>query len=142
MEAVEWNTPEVVDALLDAGASAPGGVDVDARDAHGWTALILTAWRKAPDPEVVKRLLRAGADANASNRYGETALMWAAEWDVPEAVKLLLDAGARVDARDGEGRTALMWAHSPEAVRLLLDAGANPNLRDNYGQRAVRGQET
>ncbi len=45
--------------------------------------------------EVITILLKAGADKNAQDQDGVTALMRAAEsWDSAEAVTALLDAGA------------------------------------------------
>ncbi|HEX7139124.1 MAG TPA: ankyrin repeat domain-containing protein [Vicinamibacterales bacterium] len=80
------------------------------------------------DASLVKRLLASGADPNARNRAGATALMWA----VPDVAKiqLLLDAGADVDARSEEGRSALAIASgtvgATPALTLLLDYGAQP----------------
>src|SRR5439155_14193543 len=80
------------------------------------------------DASLVKRLLSAGADPNAKNVAGATALMWAAP-DV-ETMRLLLDAGADVSARSDDRRTALVVASgivggSP-AVQQLLEYGADP----------------
>src|SRR5204863_7883967 len=57
---------------------------------------------------LVKRLLGAGADPDAANLAGATALMWAAA--DADKVQLLLDAGADVDARSDDRRTALVIA--------------------------------
>ena len=45
--------------------------------------------------DAVKRLLAAGADVNARERwFGETALMWAAAENHADAVRALVEAGA------------------------------------------------
>ena len=81
------------------------------------------------DTALVKRLLDAGADPNASNSAGATALMWAA----PDAstMRVLLDAGADVNARSDDRRSALLItsgsAGAAAGLRLLLDYGADPS---------------
>jgi ankyrin repeat protein len=77
--------------------------------------------------EVVRLLLKAGADPNTTLRGGETALMTAARTGKVGPVQLLLDAGARVYARDRKEQTALMWAAAEGhagVVSALLAAGA------------------
>ena len=76
------------------------------------------------DAALVKRLLDAGADPNAANSAGATALMWAAP-DL-ETMRVLLDAGADVNARSEDRRSALLitsgsvgrGAGAPAAARL------------------------
>lgn len=68
------------------------GVDVNARDEHGNTALIEAA-RYGHD-EVVQALLVAKADVRAKNNEGKTALMVAAEGGHDQIVRLLKQAGA------------------------------------------------
>ena len=43
----------------------------------------------------VKRLIEEGADVNAQNNYGGTALMRASQEGHPEVAKLLIEAGAK-----------------------------------------------
>ena len=81
-----------------------------------------------------------GADANAADSFGSTALMAAVRQHDVAAVRALLAAGARVDAVDLAGRTALMhasWADAPEVLAALLDAGAAPDLADARGWTAL-----
>ncbi len=87
--------------------------------------------------ETVKLLLAHGADVNATNSYGQTALIKAASGHERNkgrkaVVELLLHSGADINARDqswtsGFGSTALMYASEyghEEVVKLLLDNGA------------------
>jgi ankyrin repeat protein len=82
------------------------------------------------DAALVKRLLAAGADPNATNSAGATALMWAVP--DPDKMRLLLDAGADVNARSDDRRTALVVTSgiigAAPALRLLLDYGAHPSI--------------
>jgi ankyrin repeat protein len=88
-----------------------------------------------------RNLITNGANVNAANADGTTALMQAAEGSVympnnAPAVAMLLDRGGKIDAQDNRGRTALYRAAAEgktEAMRLLLARKANPN------QRAIDG---
>jgi ankyrin repeat protein len=95
---------------------------------------------------------RKGADPNAANRRGETALILAATQYQAAAVELLLEKGANVNARTTSGRTALMQAidgpkdfdnenhivYSPEIAKLLIAAGAGVNAGDAEGNTALK----
>jgi ankyrin repeat protein len=84
-----------------------------------------------------KNLIAKGADVNAANADGTTALMQAAEGTgyLPNngpAVAMLLDKNASVDLQDKRGRTALYRATAEgkiEAMKLLLARKANPNQK-------------
>ena len=83
------------------------------------------------DRAAVRALLAAGADVNAAQPDGATALHWAAHWDDGELVGRLLGAGAAVDATNELGVTPLSLAcldASPVVVEKLLAAGADPNI--------------
>jgi len=102
----------------------------------GDTALHVAA--AALRPLTVRALIRAGADANAENRRGATALHYAcdarpragATWNPSRqrsVIELLLDAGADIEHKDKAGAVPLhraVRARSPEAVRCLLERGA------------------
>jgi ankyrin repeat protein len=80
----------------------------------------------------IEAMLKAGADANAVNGNGTTALMTAAASGSVDAVKLLLDRGADAKAKEHvHGQTALMFAaalNRHEVVALLMARGAEPNV--------------
>src|SRR6266545_5644865 len=78
------------------------------------------------DKASVRTLLQTGADVNAAQVDGTTALHWAAYNDDAETVALLLRAGANVNAVNRYGVPPLSVAcsnGSGEVVRLLLAAG-------------------
>lgn len=64
-------------------------------------------------------LLHAGADINAQNAAGMTALMILAAEGEADEVKAALEAGVNVRLRDNHGRTALDYLH-------LANCGKSP----------------
>jgi len=90
--------------------------------------------------EAVENLLKEGADVNAKNCDGYTALILASSNGRTEIVKLLLEKGANVNAKDNNGETALHSASEnghTEIVAKLLEKGADVNAENNYGQTAL-----
>lgn len=86
--------------------------------------------------EVVAMLIKAGADVNARDFMGETAL-FAANW-YPEIIKPLVAAGADLEARDNNGSTVLVrYAFMEPMVRELLADGADPTATNKRGESAV-----
>jgi ankyrin repeat protein len=80
------------------------------------------------DVDAVRELIRAGADVDARDRYGQTALMLAAQRGHHEIVELLVARGAALDVTAKYGLTALMLAivaGHPAVARVLARAGAD-----------------
>jgi len=79
--------------------------------------------------EAVRGLLRQGADVNAAQGDGMTALHWAAERGQIEMVEILLYAGGRVDAVTRIGHYTPLHlaskAGNEPVTRRLLEEGAN-----------------
>jgi ankyrin repeat protein len=76
---------------------------------------------------IVQALLAHGADVNAKNKFGCTALMMAAVEGHADIVQALLSQGADVNAKDNDGYTALLAAEQmghKEIVRMLKKDGA------------------
>ncbi|GMH36824.1 hypothetical protein BSKO_04697 [Bryopsis sp. KO-2023] len=95
--------------------------------------------------QVDERTLRsmiivAGADIDAQNDHGSTALAYAAQFGQLDAAKALVRAGANVNARNVAGETPFHYASFagiPEFVQLLLDNGAEIDAQDYFGDTPV-----
>ncbi|MGH7576838.1 MAG: ankyrin repeat domain-containing protein [Longimicrobiales bacterium] len=89
------------------------------------------------DREGVRALLHQGADVNAAQGDGMTALHWAATHGDDDLARMLLYAGATLDAATRNGNyTALHLAAragSAPVVRVLLDAGADVGTATTSG---------
>jgi len=79
------------------------GVNVDAKDAIGRTALCLAA-QKGHDG-MVDMLLQAGADLNVADKYGDTPMHSAAENGHDTTVAALFKAGADPNRANNRGQT-------------------------------------
>src|SRR5579872_1876536 len=75
------------------------GVDVNARDERGATALLYAVCHASHS--VIAELLHRGANVNIADRWGETPLMLAVHHDERDGrlVSLFLKHGAKVNAR-------------------------------------------
>jgi ankyrin repeat protein len=83
---------------------------------------------------MVRRLLDAGANPDATLLSGETPVMVAARSGSPASVEELLAKGAHVNAHATRGQTALMWAVAPkhaDAVNVLLAHDAHLHARSD-----------
>ena len=100
---------------------------------------------EAGDLARVRNALAAGADCNARNAGGATALMLAAHAGCADVVRVLIDAGADVNAADEPGWGPLMKAvynpdldrGFPDVVAMLVQAGAAIEARITYGIRPL-----
>jgi ankyrin repeat protein len=112
---------EIVGRLLKAG--------VDARQRYG-NALTALMWAASYEDDVgvsaadacVDLLLKGGAEIDAADDRGRTALMMAAELGHAEMVDGLIKRGADRDMRDRVGKTALDLAANASVRRALAQA--------------------
>ncbi len=107
--------------------------------ADGTTALMLAV--RDDNTALTEKLIRAGADVKAANRYGVTPLYLAAINGNANIILKLLKAGAGANDVVTEGETALMTASRAgqlAAVKVLLEAGAAVDAREQWrGQTAL-----
>ena len=133
-----------LDAEFSKGASvnATGGVD-----GYKGSPLHYAVWYA--DISVIAALLDRGADLEAEDHIGQTALHLVAQsisevghkhpsthWhsDQDNIAALLLERGADVNAQDNyEGLTPLHFARNPVVAALLVDYGADVNAATDSG---------
>ena len=144
-------TAEATNFLLDHGA------DIEAKDHRDWTPLMHAVFSPV---EVVKALIKKGANIHAKNDQGETALQIALDHNRHEivnvleeqaqlnkklieasrkgdlkALKELLNQGANPNATSSKyGVTPLMLADTTEVTKFLLDHGADIEAKDQKDQ--------
>jgi ankyrin repeat protein len=106
---------------------------VNTKLAHGNTPLMYAGAYGTLDG--MKLLVEQGADVNAQNDIGATALMLSIS-DASKA-SFLISKGAEVNTKSKTGRTALLIAAmtdgTADTIKLLLSKGADPKAVDSQG---------
>ena len=88
-------------------------------------------------------LIQSGADVNARNNGGSTALMEAVRKDHQKCVEILIQAGTNVNAHNCYwygGNTALIiaaWSGRDKCVDILIQAGADVNALNRGCETAL-----
>jgi ankyrin repeat protein len=83
--AVEHGNPEMIQLLLDKGAS------LEARDSRGFTALMLAVTDERQDVRAIRPLLDRGAKADVQANDSQSALSWARKWGQDTEIVRLLE---------------------------------------------------
>ena len=95
------------------------GVDVDARDGRGWTALMYAVDKRYP--LLVESLLEVRADPDLRAPDGATPLFIAAAHGHSEIIEQLMEVGADITVTGPDGKTAVDVARArwgdPDTVR-------------------------
>ena len=132
-DAIDMDDADKVDRALNNGA------DKNAiYKPYGWPALYWATHKE--NTEMVSILLEKGAEVNAKNSGGSTALIKASLNGHAEVVRMLLNNGADVNVKDDTGTTALfsaiLYRHT-EVVRILLENGADVHVKTMYGSTTL-----
>jgi uncharacterized protein len=125
-EAVLLNAVDLAQRRLDEGAD-PGTGD------YTYYGAVLMNAAELGYREMVKLLLDRGANTEATDDLGQTALIVAADAGRAEIVSLLLDRGASIDTVDWCGGSALARAaiqNRRDVIALLLSRGAERGIFD------------
>ena len=90
----------------------------------------------AGDVEIVRELIRSGADVRLANDFGATPMALAATTGNVAMLQLLLEAGADANSPNAEGQTALMLVArtgNVDAAKLLLRHRADLHATESWG---------
>jgi hypothetical protein len=101
---------------------------VETRCTGGGTPLL-----RSPDARIARILLEAGADPEAIDDMGRTALHAAVIAGDIDRTRLLLEAGADVNRSAGSSGASPLWlaaGYQPEIAELLLSSGADDDRLD------------
>jgi len=122
------------------------GIEINAKSDYldGYTALHMAV--KLGKSDILKILLDHGADINAINTKGETALIVGATcspWEkYQQVIHILVERGANIETVDEDGNTAIMvaakhWNKSLEVIQFLVERGAESSTRNLKGLTAL-----
>lgn len=140
--AVLYNDLRQVDQML------KSGFDVSVVNSDDYTPLMIASEESdtTSSIDMIKLLLKGGADINQQNKDGDTALQLAVlfgnedDGSSPETVKMLIEAGADINMVDSRKNSSLMLASESgpiEAVRILLEANSDINLQNIDNETAL-----
>ena len=90
--------------------------------------------------EVVRELLKKGADVNTKGYKNITPLMFAAQYGHDNIVRILIDNGADVNAKDNEGMTALMYAIRNDKKQVVRTLNGDINAAEKALIRLHKSQ--
>jgi hypothetical protein len=129
---IQYNNVDLVQKFLDQIDDVPAFLQMS--DIYGDTPLHIAVDQGAPD--IVAYLISKGADVNAKNRNGQTALhlitaksagTHANKEKIYEIADLLLKAHADQDLADAEGKTAIQYLNDVKGEKEF-----NDKLRDLF----------
>lgn len=109
------------------GAYLQCGMDPDIRDEWSRATPLIKA-AEGDHPEMVRMLAEMGADLDARDRDGDTALHTAINWDNMDVFEALLEVGSPLDTVNNSGHSPLgsaLEGRKDAVIDKLLEAGAS-----------------
>lgn len=100
----------------------------------------LIEYAEQGNTEQVRQLLQSGADINATDEQGRTAVMAATYHNHVGTVEALIQAGADINIRDHQRNNVFLYAGAEgmmEILRLAIEADADVMLTNRYGGTAL-----
>lgn len=113
-------------------------IDCSHQDRFGRTSIMQKLRHSKEMEQVIELIVQNGADVNARNRQGKTALMY--NLQSPEICSLLIRIGADLDIKDNRGKSLiseLIKGSSVEAITLFLENGLDINKRSKNGRTSL-----
>ncbi|MGQ8875445.1 ankyrin repeat domain-containing protein [Paenibacillus sp. TSA_86.1] len=95
---------------------------------------------EAKDTEDIEKLLQEGAEVQAQDQSGRTALMIATYNQDTASVQKLIEAGADVNQQDDMLNSPFLYAGAEgylDILKLTIQAGADPSITNRYGGTAL-----
>lgn len=130
-----------VSELMAAGADI--NAHAEASHTRGMTILETAVWHRWGD-DCILLLIAAGADLEARDQGGNTALIYACQGGIDpqlDVLASLMKNGAQVNVRGARGMTPLMHAAMQDrampVVEVLLNASADVHAQDDNGWTAL-----
>lgn len=152
LDAIDSCNEECISYLIDKGANINAKQEDGDPFIHRWTVSDLSYYDENDmlcsgytDDDITKLslLLKYGADPNATDNYGVTALH-IVSGDIGkrkmEVLKLLVENGANIEATDDHGQTPLFHAvewSNKKVISYLIGQGANIDTQDNKGKTTL-----
>ncbi|MCK9417158.1 ankyrin repeat domain-containing protein [Candidatus Dojkabacteria bacterium] len=109
--------------------------DLDYQDIENKSALSIASYYGILD--IVKELIKAGANLNIQDSTGKTPLMLAIIKNEINIVKELIKAGADVNIKDNKNYYAIHWCNSYIYMEELIKVGADINVQDDDGNTVL-----
>ena len=93
------------------------------------------------DVSKVKEMLDVGVPVDSENKFGWTALQYAAWKNRTDVTQLLLRRGADVNKRSGGNHETVLhsaaYYNSTDVIEVLLKHGASTNIKDRYRRTPI-----
>ncbi len=122
-------------------------IDLNRPNKMGWPPIVYASrGDNGEHPEEIQALLQNGANIEARNTKGATALHTAAKAGFITVVQLLIDSSANLEAVDHQGETPIFYAlrstikhkdKQKSVLQTLLKSGANPQHKNRKGLTAI-----